>query len=145
MLTKKSPVSAPLIIKPMLSKKMAILIIILHGGALIGIWAADLDLILQLCLSFYVAMMLYFHINKQLFFNYRQPIRSLTLIKDYILLSDNTIASILPHLYVHSKVVILPLKLTNGKRETLILFDDSLDKTTFHYLRIRLLHSIKAK
>jgi len=143
MLNKKSPVSAPLIIKPMLSKKMAMLIAILHGGALIGIWVANLDLALQICLSFYVAVMLYFHINKQLFFKYRQPLNSLTLIKDYMLLSDNTVATILPYVYVHSKMIILPLKLANKKHEVLILFDDSLDKTTFHYLRIRLLHPLK--
>ncbi|MEY3220756.1 MAG: hypothetical protein RIT27_2113 [Pseudomonadota bacterium] len=142
MSNKKLPVSLPLIIQPMFSKKMAIFIAFLHSTALIGIWLASLDMIIQLFLSCYVFLMLYFNIKKQLFFKYRQPIQNITLINDYFLFPDKTVATILPYVYVHSKIVILPLALKNKKTEILILFDDSLDKTTFHYLRVRLLHPI---
>jgi hypothetical protein len=143
MISQKRLISSPLTIQPVFSKKLAFLIAITHGGALIGIWFAALDFEIKIVLSLWVLMVTFFNINKHLFFNYRHLTRSMTLIDDYIVLPNDLTAIILPHVYVHPLVVVLPLKLSNKKYETLVLFEDSLDKTTFHYLRVRLLHPLQ--
>lgn len=143
MSTQKTLISSPLTIHPVFSKKLAFLIGITHGGALIGIWFATLSFEIKIMLSIWVLIVSYYNINKHLFFNYRHLTRSMTLIDDYIVLPNDLTAIILPHVYVHPLVVVLPLKLSNKKYETLVLFDDSLDETTFHYLRVRLLHPLQ--
>jgi hypothetical protein len=136
-------ISAPLTIYPVFSKKLAFLIAITHGGALIGIWFAALDIKIKIFLNIWVLIVSYYNINKHLFFKYRQITQKIILQYDYILLTNDLTATILPHVYVHSRFVVLPLKLSNKKYETLILFDDSLDENTFHHLRVRLLHPLK--
>ena len=139
----KPLISSPLTIQPTFSKKLAFLIGITHGGALIGIWLAALDFKIKIALSIWVLIVSYYNISRHLFFKYRQITQKIILQYDYILLTNDLTATILPHAYVHSRFIILPLKLSNKKYETLILFEDSLDETTFHYLRIRLLHPLK--
>lgn len=139
----KPLISSPLIIQLVFSKKLAFLIGITHGGALIGIWFAALTFELKIALSIWVLMAAFYNINKHLFFKYRQITQKIILQYDYILLTNDLTATIRPHVYVHPTFVILPLKLSNKKYETLILFDDSLDEITFHYLRVRLLHPFK--
>lgn len=136
-------ISAPLIIQPTFSKKLAFLIGITHGGALIGIWFAALVFEIKILLSICILIAINYNINKHLFFKYRSISRKITLQYDYILLENDLKAIILNHIYVHPRFIILPLKISNKKYDTLILFDDSLDETTFHYLRIRLLHPFK--
>ena len=139
----KPLISSPLIIQPVFSKKLAFLIGITHGGALIGIWFAALSFEIKMMLSLWVLIASYYNISKHLFFNYRQITQKIILQYDYVLLSNNLTAIILDHVYVNPLVVVLPLKLSNKKYETLILFNDCLDETTFHYLRVRLLHPLK--
>lgn len=143
MTSQKLFISSPLMIHPIFSKKLAFLISITHIGALIGIWFANLNFELKIALSIWVLIVSYYNINKHLFFKHRHITRSMTLIHDYIVLPNDLTAIILPHVYVHPLVVVLPLKLSNKKYETLVLFDDSIDKKTFHYLRVRLLHPLK--
>lgn len=135
-------ISAPLLIQPKFSKKLATLIAITHGGAFVGVWLANLRFEIKILLTLWILMVTYFNSKKYLFIKNNQIFQSLTLINDYVVLKNDLTATILPHVYVHSQFVILPLKLSNEKRETLILFDDSLDETTFHYLRVRLLHPL---
>jgi len=143
MTNQKLLISAPLTICPIFSKKLAFLISITHIGALIGIWFAALDIKIKIALSIWVLIVSYYNTNKHLFFKYRQITKKIILQYDYILLTNELTATILSHVYVHSRFIILPLKLSNKKYETLILFEDSLDETTFHYLRVRLLHPLK--
>lgn len=137
----KQPISSPLEIKPRFSKKLALLIGITHGGALIGIWFAALGFEIKVSLIIWLLIVTYYNINKYLFLKHQH----LTLIDYYIVLPNDLTAVILPHVYVHSMFVILPLKLSNKTFETFILFDDSLDEATFHYLRVRLLHPLEKK
>jgi hypothetical protein len=139
----KPLISSPLTIQPVFSKKLAFLIGITHGGALIGILFAALSFEIKIALSIWVLIASYYNISKHLFFKYRHVTKKITLQYDYVLLTNDLTATILSHVYVHSRFVILPLKLSNKKYETLILFDDCLDETTFHYLRVRLLHPLK--
>jgi|WetSurMetagenome_2_1015567.scaffolds.fasta_scaffold31999_2 hypothetical protein len=140
----KASISSPLLIHPKFSKKLAALIAITYSGAFVGIWFSNLVFVLKIILSIWVSVAIFYKINKHLLFKKHQITHSFTLIDHYIVFPNDLTATILSHVYVHSRFVILPLKLSNKKYETLILFDDSLDETTFHYLRIRLLHPLKS-
>lgn len=137
-------ITAPLVIQPTFSKKLAFLIGITHGGALVGIWLAALGFEIKIVLTVLVFIVMFFNINKHLFFKYRAISRKIILQYDYILLENKLTAIILNHVYVHPQFIILPLKISHNKYDTLILFDDSLDDVTFHYLRVRLLHPFKS-
>lgn len=138
-------VSSPLIIQPQFSKKLALLIMITHCGACTGVWFANIPLIIQIFLTILICIQMVYHIQKHLFFKYRQVSHKFILQYDYILFENDLTATILPHVYVHAMFVILPLQLSNKNTETFIIFDDSLDESTFHYLRIRLLHPFLPK
>jgi len=47
--------------------------------------------------------------------------------------------------YAHPLLIILTAKTKQGKKHTLVLFSDSLDKTTFRRIRVRLRHILSEK
>ncbi len=134
------PASAPLNIEPGFSRRLALWLALIHLGALILPWTADLNWPLKVGLSLLVLLHARHITDRYVLRRDGYLPRQLSLRAGRAYLPDGMEAEILPECFVHPQLVVLRLRLENGARRSLPLFPDALDPDTFRRLRVRLKH-----
>lgn len=128
-------------LKPCFSKRLAVLLSVMHGGAclllflfpltLSGLLKGSLFLLIGAsawhCLRLHVLLL-------------SHPLRECVLHRDTLWLPSGDSARILNSSYFHSQLIILRAQLSNGKVCSLIILPDAVSAETFRHLRVRLRH-----
>lgn len=134
--------SAPLLLKPHFSKRLAGILALLHSGSLLLILPLRLPLAIKLILTLSVLLSAIQTTRRHLFF-INHPLHGCALYDDLVWLPTEQQANILPSTYIHPQLVVLRVRLAeNHKAYFLILFPDALDKQTFRRLRVYLRHAV---
>jgi len=140
-------------LKPRFSKRFAIILIILHCGALLWLLPLTLPLTVELalgvkfCLGFLVLVSA-LHTTRRHLLLINHPLYGCILAYDKkqhyikIQLLSKTETKIAPGSYSHPQLVVLRLEcVKKNKTNALVIFPDALDMQTFRRLRVLIRHS----
>jgi len=133
----------PLHLEPRTSVQLSMALLLLHGLGLLVAMNLNLPIWAGMLLS--AAILLNFYTTFSTHVMGRGKFAILSLVWEdegewKILMSDarQYIARLLPSSYVHTRLIVLNFRLENGGRRTSILLPDSLDKTTYRKLLVRM-------
>lgn len=138
-----SDFTTPIRLKPSFSKRLALILIILHNGALLLLFTLALSPLTKFGMGLFILLSLWYSTRRHLLF-VNHSLYGCILYDDKIsncikvkLLSgqETRIAS---GSYSHPLLVILRVK---GQRHVLVLFPDALDLQTFRHLRVHIRHA----
>lgn len=137
------PLSAPLRIIPGFSRRIAAILAIIYGGALALLLTLDFPFTLSAALVLLLLSDAWRNVQRYVYYRHPWLSHELVLIHDYFLLADNREATLAPNCLVHPWLIVLNLKLDDGRRASRVLFPDALDPVTFRRLRVRLRHPLQ--
>lgn len=130
-------------LKPRFSKRLALILMILHSGALLWLWPLALPLIAKLGLGLLILTCAHVTTQRHLLF-INHPLYGVVLRYDKLArclkveLHSGVKAQIASGSYNHPQLVVL--RVTN-QRNALVIFPDALDAQTFRHLRVHLRHA----
>lgn len=141
MSSKKS--APPLHLEPRISLQLSMLLLIVHGLALIAIMALTLPVWVYLALVTLVILNFYITFNHHVLGRSRKAVLSMVWGGEgewSLMTADGEVheAKLLPGSYVHPLLVILNFILNGGSRRTVVLLKDSLDQNTHRKLLSRM-------
>ena len=136
--------AAPLRIKPRFSRRLAVILALIHGGALLFLLLSSLPPLLKLALLLLILWSAIRAARYHLWLGQKHPLlpAELVLQNNVAQLDDEQQAKISPTTYVQPWLIVLNLNLPGRKRCSLVLFPDALDEQTFRRLRVRLKYPI---
>jgi hypothetical protein len=145
--------TAPICLKPRFSKRFALVLIIIHNGALLLLlpltlpFAIEVSLVIKLCLGLLIIASAW-HTTRRHLRSSNHPLYGCILRYDEaehcvrVQLKFGEGAQIALGSYSHPQLVVLRLKgIENGRIDTLIIWRDALDRQTFRQLRVHLRHA----
>ncbi len=145
--------TAPIHLKPRFSKRFALILIIIHSGALLLLlpltlpFALEVSLVIKLCLGLLILASAWHTTRRHLRLT-NHPLYECILRYDEAeqciraQLKSGEGAQIALGSYSHPQLVVLRLKgIENGRIDTLIIWKDALDMQTFRQLRVHLRHA----
>ena len=141
MSSKKS--APPLHLEPRISLQLSMLLLVLHGLALVAILALSLPVWAYLSLVMLVILNFYSTFNHHVLGRSKRSVLSLVWGGEgewSLTTADGAShqAELLPGSYVHPMLVILNFILQGGSRRSVVLLKDSLDQNTYRKLLSRM-------
>lgn len=133
----------PLHLEPRTSIQLSVALLLLHGLGLLVVMNLNMPIWASMLVS--AAILLNFYTTFSTHVLGRGKLAILSLVWEdegewKLMMSDaeQFIARLLPNSYVHTRLIVLNFRLENGGRRTSILLPDSLDKTTYRKLLVRM-------
>jgi len=139
----------PLCLKPRFSKRFALILTIIHAGAILSLLplalplTVELSMIAKLCLGLLVLISAFYIVRRHLFL-FNHPLHGCVLRYDErqhcirVHLQSGQETQIASGSYSHPQMIVLKLK---SIKNALVIFPDALDVQTFRQLRVHLRHA----
>lgn len=129
--------TTPIPLKPGFSKRLALLLIVMHSGAALLLIPLTLSGLMKGSLTLLIACSAYHHLRLHVFLS-AHPVRECVLHYDTVWLPSGDSAKVLASSYCHPLFVILRVQLPTGKVSSLVILPDAVDANTFRHLQVRL-------
>ncbi|OQW93414.1 MAG: hypothetical protein BWK79_11270 [Beggiatoa sp. IS2] len=126
-------------LKPCFSKRLAILLIVMHVGACSLLFLLTLSWLLKGSLFLLISASAWYYLRLHVLL-LSHPLRECVLHQDTLWLPSGESAQLLTSSYHHSQLIILRAQLNSGKICSLVILPDAVSAETFRHLRVRLQH-----
>jgi hypothetical protein len=127
------------------SKRLFMVLSVLHVAAWVTLWL-PLQLpdfvavwVVRLTLNLLI-LMSYYHTLRYHVWLLDNPLKNCALYNDHVWLGDGQIATIASDSYQSQWLVVLRVRLSSGRKHTLVIFPDAMEVNLFRQLRVRLRH-----